>query len=96
MPRITKSQVEETLTNGLKLKEPRFRLQAYGGRINGSVISRTFERKRDHQRQDMIWDALEAEFGKEAVKKVGMILAYTPAEWDIDLPVPIANAKARR
>jgi len=33
----------------------------------------------------MLWDALEAEYSGSAVKEVGMILCYTPEEWDVDL-----------
>ena len=80
--RITKSSVEEVLTSELKLREPRFRLEKYGDRINGSVISRTFKGKGDNRRQIMIWDALDKIFGPLAIKRVGMILAYTPDEWD--------------
>jgi acid stress-induced BolA-like protein IbaG/YrbA len=59
-------------------------LEKYGSHWNGSVISKTFHRKGDHERQKMIWDALRRALGEEARSRVGMILAYTPEEWDID------------
>jgi hypothetical protein len=44
----------------------------------------------------MIWDALRRALGENAVRKVGMILAYTPDEWDIDdILVPPAKPRAR-
>jgi acid stress-induced BolA-like protein IbaG/YrbA len=76
--------VQGVLTRELALRNPEFRLEFYGGRISGSIVSSSFKGKRDHQRQDMIWDALERVFGQDAVKKVGMLLAYTPQEWNID------------
>jgi len=33
----------------------------------------------------MIWDALDKELGASSVKEVGMLLAYTPDEWDLPL-----------
>ena len=38
------------------------------------------------KRLDMIRDALVAELGERADREVGMLLAYTDAEWDIELP----------
>ena len=69
-------------TAKLNLKNPRFRLRKDGMRINGSIISPTFKGKGDLRRQDMIWNVLEKAFGPLALKRVGMILAYTPDEWD--------------
>jgi hypothetical protein len=43
----------------------------------------------------MIWDALQRALGSDAVRKVGMLLAFTPEEWDIDdILIPRAKAKA--
>jgi acid stress-induced BolA-like protein IbaG/YrbA len=97
MPKLSRSRLEKLLANGLKLDDPVFKLESNGDRINGSVISRTFEGKRDLARQDMIWGVLDRELGADAVRKVGMILAYTPAEWYIDdEPTQMTTAKARR
>ena len=96
MPRLSKLVLQQILTEELGLKNPRFRLEKYGTRLNGSVISETFRRKGDLKRQQMIWDALERAIGPDAVRKVGMILAYTPEEWDIDdILGPPARAKAK-
>ena len=80
--RVTMSKVREALISELRLKEPRFRLEKWGNLINGSVISPTFKRKDDMKRQVMIRDALDKVFGPLADKRVGMILAYTPDEWN--------------
>jgi len=86
MRSITKSKVEAILTTALRLSEPRFRLEKYDGRVSGSVISASFRGKRDHRRQEMIRNALESALGDNTYRLVGMILAYTPQEWDVDLP----------
>jgi acid stress-induced BolA-like protein IbaG/YrbA len=82
MAKLTKEKLEGVLSKRLSLKAPQYFLEKVGGRLVGDVVSPTFKGKRPHQRQEMIWDALEAEFGPEAVKLVGMLLAYTPGEWD--------------
>jgi acid stress-induced BolA-like protein IbaG/YrbA len=84
MPRITQSVVKKILTEKLSLKKPEFRLRTYAQRVCGHIISQTFFGKGDHRRQEMIWDALETEFGKDVRKHIGMLLTYTPAEWHID------------
>ena len=80
--RVTISKVRDALASQLSLKDPRFRLEKWGNLINGSVISPTFKRKDDMKRQVMIRDALDRVFGSLAEKRVGMILAYTPDEWN--------------
>ena len=81
---LTKKKLEELLTHRLELADPEFHLERSGRRLVGHVISPTFRGRRDHERQNLIWDALEASLGAEAVLQVGMLLAYTPEEWDID------------
>jgi acid stress-induced BolA-like protein IbaG/YrbA len=89
---MSKVKVAQTLTRALKLKEPTFRLERWGDQVYGSVISATFRRMDDLRRQRSIWNALEAEFGPKARQQVGMILAYTPQEWDFDASEPPRNA----
>jgi acid stress-induced BolA-like protein IbaG/YrbA len=84
MPKITQAALKNTLTRKLSLKSPEFRLRKSGAKIYGNVISQSFLGKRDHKRQEMIWEVLEAEYGKDAYEHIGMLLAYTPAEWYID------------
>ena len=91
MANLTQTRLKEILTKDLKLCEPRFALRKYGTQHYGSVISETFTRKGDYDRQLMIRNALERVLGPTFQWKVGMILAYTPFEWDIDLdevPMP--------
>ena len=89
------TQLKTILTNELKLREPRFALQEFHSHLCGSVISETFARKGDYDRQMMIRTALERALGPTFQRKVGMILAYTPYEWDIDLDEVPVRRKAK-
>ena len=82
---ISKVKLRQALTRRLKLINPQFLLDKGNGKVSGSIISETFNRKRDHKRQQMIWDAIEVEFGPESSKLIGTLLAYTPEEWNVDL-----------
>jgi acid stress-induced BolA-like protein IbaG/YrbA len=95
--KLTNKRLEQVLTRRLKLVDPQFVLEKSGSWIYGDVISLTFKGKRDHKRQVMIWDALEAEFGERAKSMVGMLLAFTPDEWNLgseDMPLPRRARKA--
>ncbi len=90
MGTLSKDKLETILTARLPLQDPDFRLERVGGRLVGNIISPSFRGKRDHQRQDMIWKALEAALGPKASSLVGMLLAYTPDEWHLgeeDTPI---------
>ena len=50
----------------------------------------------DHQRQQMIWDALDEELGAASVKEVGMLLAYALDEWDLPLEGTVARGAVRQ
>jgi acid stress-induced BolA-like protein IbaG/YrbA len=93
MHKLTLSNLQKILSKNLSLKNPIFHFQRYGERINGSVISDSFKGKVDSERQQMIWDALDHALGAESVKLVGMLLAYTPGEWEADAQVARRNAK---
>lgn len=84
MPKLTKQRLEEILVEGIRLKDPEFHLRNVEGRLSGSVISPSFAGKRDHERQQMIWDSLERVLGADSVRLVGLLLAYTPEEWNLD------------
>ena len=84
--RLTKENLEELLTRRLRLKNAEFYLEKVGNRLVGDIVSPTFKRKRDHERQSLIWDALDAELGAESARSVGMLLAYTPDEWNLGQP----------
>jgi len=90
---MSKVKVEQALARRMKLKDPLFRLKRWGDLINGHVISTSFNGMDDVQRQRSIWGALEGEFGADARRIVGMILAYTPIEWDFDA---VSGRKGRR
>ena len=87
---MSHEKLKEILTRRLKLKDPHFRLEGRG-RISGSLVSATFAGKGDHQRQQMIWDALDAELGAASGKEVGMLLAYSPDEWGLLLEGNVAS-----
>jgi len=76
-------EIEQVLTRRLNLDKPRFRLESAGAKVSGSIISSSFRGSPDDQRQQMIWDALEKEYGPESVHRVGSLLAFTPEEWDL-------------
>ena len=92
---MSHEKLKQILTRRLKLKNPLFRLEG-SGRISGSLISPTFAGKKPHQRQQMIWDALDEELGAASVKEVGMLLAYAPDEWDLPLEGTIARGRGRQ
>ena len=83
---MSKVKLQKLLSDRLGLKQPEFRLEKIGTKIAGSIISETFRGKSDRVRQEMIWDALDAELGRDAVLEVGTLLAYTPDEWNVELP----------
>jgi acid stress-induced BolA-like protein IbaG/YrbA len=92
---MSKVKLQDILTRRLRLAAPVFRLEKIGTKLAGSVISETFKGRSDHHRQRMIWDALDAELGADAVREVGTLLAYTNDEWNVDLPpAPKATRKA--
>ncbi len=79
-------KLQQILTRRLGLNQPQFKLETIGNKVAGSIISDTFKGKSDRQRQHLIWGALDAELGAESVHQVGTLLAYTPEEWNVDLP----------
>ena|SRR5688572_16452417 len=93
---LTKERLARILTARLSLKDPAFHLEKAGGRLVGDVVSPSFRGRRDHERQQMIWDALDAELGSESVTRVGMLLAYTPEEWELGARQPPATKAAKR
>jgi acid stress-induced BolA-like protein IbaG/YrbA len=85
MATVNKKQLESVLTHRLKLKTPQFVLEKVGQKWSGNVISPSFNGIRDEERQRLLWDALEAEFGSGSVHIVGTLLAYAPEEWEVNL-----------
>jgi acid stress-induced BolA-like protein IbaG/YrbA len=91
---VSKKRLEELLTKELNLSEAEFRLRRHGTRWSGSIISPSFRGRDDLKRQRQIWDALEQALGGASRQLVGMLFAYTPDEWNIDLegsPSPRRN-----
>jgi acid stress-induced BolA-like protein IbaG/YrbA len=94
---IAKSRLETSLTKRLKLQAPIFHLEALPDRKwSGSVVSDSFRGVANVDRQRRIWDALDAEFGPKSVAFVGTLLAYTQAEWNVDLTTPSKVTKSNR
>jgi acid stress-induced BolA-like protein IbaG/YrbA len=92
MPKIAKARVEQVLRESLGLRAEELQLQTVGGRTSGSIVSTKFRGKPDSARQAMIWDALEKALGSESVRQVGMLLAYTPDEWNAGQVIKKAKA----
>ena len=81
--RALERRLEKVLRSGLRLEEPEFHFERLSsGRVSGNIISDTFKSMKDIDRQRRIWKALDAEFGDESTNLVGVLLAYTRAEWD--------------
>ena len=93
--RLTETRLAEILKRRLALKDPEFHFERVGGRIIGDIVSASFKGKRDHERQQLIWDVLEAEVGAES-SLVGMLLAYTPYEWDVGGDLKPATSKTKK
>jgi acid stress-induced BolA-like protein IbaG/YrbA len=83
---MSKVKMQQLLTQRLGLAQPIFKLEKIGAKLAGSIISETFKGKSDRERQRIIWDALDAELGAESVHQAGTLLAYTPDEWNVELP----------
>jgi acid stress-induced BolA-like protein IbaG/YrbA len=82
--KLTKDKLAEILVRRLGLQQPIFHLEKSGGRLVGDIISPSFKGRGDEERQTLIWDALASEFGAESVRLVGILLAYTPDEWNLN------------
>ncbi|HSW46817.1 MAG TPA: hypothetical protein VLM89_14750 [Phycisphaerae bacterium] len=83
---MTVMELEKVLEARPGLVSPRFELETLpGGKISGSVISDSFSGLTDTDRQKRIWDALDREYGAQSTSLVGTLLAYTAAEWNVDL-----------
>jgi len=86
---MSKVKLQQMLSQQLSLDHPVFKLEKIGSKVAGSIISRTFRGKSDRVRQKMIWSALDAELGTSSINEVGTLLAYTPEEWDVELPLNV-------
>ena len=91
---VSHEKLKEILTRRLRLKAAVFNLEGRA-RISGSIISQSFAGKGDSERQKLLWDALDEELGADSTKEVGMLLAYTPDEWELPLEGKIAGGPAR-
>lgn len=64
--------------------------------MSGSVISDTFRGVNDIERQRRIWNALKKEYGEDSREIVGVLLAYTKAEWHVPLEGDPPHLKKQR
>lgn len=96
MRNVSEKRLQKVLTARLCLHDAQFHLEKAGDRINGSIVSASFEEMSDIDRQRKIWDALEQEWGPDSTRMVGMLLAYTPDEWNIDLEGHHTNGHSHR
>ena len=65
------------------------------GKLGGFLISPTFFGKSQLDRQNMVWDYLDAHLSKDDVLKVFPLIAVTPAEMGEDFEEQ-ANRKSAR
>ena len=86
---MSKIKLQNLLSAELGLERPIFKLERIGTKVAGSIISTTFRGKSDRARQQMIWKAIDAELGPLSVNQVGTLPAYTPEEWEVDLPAKV-------
>lgn len=83
---MTEDELKAVLTRKLSLLSPIFELERLpSSKLSGSIISDTFTGLPNSERQKRIWDALDAEYGSGSTDVVGTLLAYTQAEWNVDL-----------
>jgi len=94
--KLSREKLEHVLTERLALTDPLFLLRKHDGQWVGNIISPSFKRKGDYQRQVLIWDALDAELGAYANRLVGMLLCYTPDEWNLDADTELVSKKKKR
>ena len=86
MDATSEEKLEQVLTEKLDLDDPEFYLKELpGGKLSGNIVSDTFAGMDDAERQRRIWEALDAEFQGDSTQIVSTLLAYTKAEWNVDL-----------
>ena len=97
--RLTPARVVRILKNRLALRDAQFMFEtARGGNVFGDIVSPSFRGMRSRQRLDMLRRVLREELTPEEQQQVGMIITYTPEEWNIDdlilgLPIPKKTKK---
>ena len=96
MHNVSKKMLTDILTRGLRLREPRFVMERWDDKWNGSIISPSFRGKGDFARQQAIWTVLEKGLGAKPFRFVGMLLAYTPQEWNWNFEEDVANGSRRK
>ncbi|MGA2499290.1 MAG: hypothetical protein ABSH20_16245 [Tepidisphaeraceae bacterium] len=96
LTKLSKDRLERILTTKLSLKDPEFFLEKTGNLLVGNVVSASFKGKGDYARQEMIWNVLDAELGAESSALVGMLLAYTPDEWNLGADEKAAPRRVKK
>ena len=71
----TLAKIQDVLTERLELDDPVFQLEKLpNGKYSGSIISDSFVKMSDLERQRAIWSALDDEFGDDSTTHVGTLL----------------------
>ncbi len=66
---------------GLNLIDPEIKIfESHGSRILASVVSPSFDKMEDADRQSMIWGQLIDELGEYDSRQVGYVITSTPQE----------------
>jgi acid stress-induced BolA-like protein IbaG/YrbA len=66
------------------IRAPVLRLESVsGGKVAGFVISPTFRRMRQINRQNLVWDFLEEKLPRDKVLRIVSLITLTPEEADV-------------
>lgn len=82
MKTLTKNTLERILTSSLRSEDVRYEWREGYGRISGHVITSVFQGMDYRERYKRVYDALKAELNDEALDQIGIILTFTPLEWE--------------
>jgi acid stress-induced BolA-like protein IbaG/YrbA len=94
--KLSKKRLVEILNRRLGLKDPVYLLEKAGQRWVGDIISPSFKGRGDFARQTMIHDALEAELDVKVPTVIGMLLCYTPDEWNLGSDTALPPKKKKK
>ena len=77
-----KEELEQTLSDPeSKIEKPKFELESIPkGKVGGFVISRTFFGMSQLDRQNLVWDYLDAKLPKEKRMRIVTLVTLTPGE----------------
>ena len=76
-----KEELEILLTNPESgIQTPKFDLEETNGKVGGFIISPTFEGMTQIERQNLLWDYLDAKLDREKILHIVSLVTITPDE----------------